>query len=198
MLDPATDVDFIAGTSISVANVSGCQYFSCQRLWLPIRPLPVSQAASTSVASVSGCQCLNCQCLSLQVSVASLYGCHYQLPVSLAASTSVASVSAGGYLICQCLGWLVPQLPVPLPQLLVSLDQLPVPLPQLLVPLDQLPVFRLVVPKLPVPLPLRPQSAGVCWCHGWYLGSVTWVPRISPSQLLRTVVICNTKNVKKI
>ena len=111
MLDPATDVDFIAGTSISVANVSGCQYFSCQRLWLQIRPLPVSQAASTSVASVSGCQCLNCQCLSLQVSVASLYGCHYQLPVSLAASTSVASVSAGGYLICQCLGWLVPQLP---------------------------------------------------------------------------------------
>ena len=49
MLDPATDVDLVAGvTSVSVANVCGCQYFSCQCLWLPVPQLPVSLAASIS------------------------------------------------------------------------------------------------------------------------------------------------------
>ena len=96
--------------------VSGCQYFSCQCLWLPV-----------SVASFSGCQYLSCQCLG-----------------------------------CRVL--------------------------QLLVPLHQLPVSRLLVPKLPVPLPRLPVSAGACWCLGWCPGSVPWLPRISPSQLLRTVV----------
>ena len=72
MLDPATDVDLVAGASVSVANVSGCQYFSCLCLWLPVPQLPVSLAASIgcqclwlpiSVASFSGCQYLSCQCL---------------------------------------------------------------------------------------------------------------------------------------
>ena len=36
-------------------------------------------------------------------SVASVSGCQYQLPVSLAASTSVASVSVAGRFSCQCL-----------------------------------------------------------------------------------------------
>ena len=66
-------MDLVAGASVSVANFSGCQYFSCQCLWLPVPQLPVSLAASTSVASVSGCQYLSCQC------------------------------SAAGYFSCQCL-----------------------------------------------------------------------------------------------
>ena len=164
MLDPATDVDLVASASVSVANFSGCQYFSCQCLWLPVPQLPVFLAASiscqflwlpvpklpvsrlpgTSVASVSGCQYLSCQCFWLPVSVASFSGCQY--------------------LSCQCLGCREVQLPVSLPQLLV-------PLPQLLVPLHQLPVSRLLVPKLPVPLPRLLVSAGALagvhvLCHG--------------------------------
>ena len=48
MLDPATDVDLVAGASVSVANVSRCQ---C--LWLPVPQLPVSRLPGTSVASAS-------------------------------------------------------------------------------------------------------------------------------------------------
>ena len=63
MLDPATDVDLVAGASVSVANFSGRQYFSCQSLWLPVPQLPVlwlpvpqlpvSQLPGTSVTSAS-------------------------------------------------------------------------------------------------------------------------------------------------
>ena len=53
MLDPATDVDLVAGASVSVANVSGCQHFSCQCLWLPPPRLSVSRLLGTSVASAS-------------------------------------------------------------------------------------------------------------------------------------------------
>ena len=76
MLDPATDVDLVAGASVSVANVSGCQYFSCQYLWLPVLQLPVSLAASTSVASIS------CQFLWLPVPLPQLLVPLHQLPVS--------------------------------------------------------------------------------------------------------------------
>ena len=93
MLDPATDVDLVAGASFSVANVSGCQYFSCQCLWLPV-----------SVASFTGCQYLSCQSLScrvlqLPVPLPQLLVPLYQLPVSRL---------------------LVPKLPVPLRRLPVS------------------------------------------------------------------------------
>ena len=75
--------------------------------WLLVPPsqLPMSLVASTSVASVSGCQYHSCQCLWLPVSVASFSSCQY--------------------LSCQGLGCRVLQLPV----------------------------SRLLVPKLPVPLP---------------------------------------------
>ena len=53
MLDLATDVNLVAGASVSVANFSGYQYFSCQCLWLPVPQLPVSQLPGTSVASAS-------------------------------------------------------------------------------------------------------------------------------------------------
>ena len=105
MLDPATDVDLVAGASVSVANFSGCQYFSCQSLWLPVPQLPVSLAASTSVASVSAAGNFSYQCLCLS--------CWY-LCIS-----------------CQCLG---------------------------------------------------------CLYLNWCPRSVPWLPRISLSQLLKTVV----------
>ena len=74
MLDPATDVDLVAGASVSVANFSDCQYFSCQCLWLPVPLLPVSLAASIS-----------CQFLWLPVP---------QLPESRLPGASVTSASA--------------------------------------------------------------------------------------------------------
>ena len=81
MLDPATDVDLVAGAFVSVANFSGCQYFSCQCLCLPVPQLPVSLPASTSAVSFSGCQYLSCQylcftCWYLCISCQSL-GCLY-------------------------------------------------------------------------------------------------------------------------
>ena len=126
LLVPPSQLPISLVASTSVASVSGCQYLSCQLLWLPV-----------SVASVSGCQYLSCQLLWLPVSVASFSGCQY--------------------LNCQCLGCRELQLPVPLPQLLV--------------PLHQLPVSRLLVPKLPVPLPRLSESAGALAgihvpCHG--------------------------------
>ena len=80
-------MDFVAGASVSVANVSGCQHFSSQCLWLPDQ-LPVSMAASTSVASVSGARYFSCQCLCLS--------CYY-LCISCQCHGCL-------YLNCWCLG----------------------------------------------------------------------------------------------
>ena len=157
MLDPATDVDFVASASVSVANVSGCQ---C--LWLPVPQLQVSLAASIS-----------CQFLWLPVP---------QLPVSRLPGTSVAGTSASVASVSAVCTYIADA---------------------------------------------SASVAGICWCLGWCPGSVPWLPRISPSQLLRTVVrrlsripmshqqrcpvsrpsspqtttdqvICNTKNVMNI
>ena len=139
-------------------------------------------------------------------------GTSSQLRMSLIASTSVARVSGCQYLSCQCLGCRVLHLSVPLPQLVVFL--------QLLL------MLRLLLSKLPVPLPQLPVSAGALagvqvLCHGCQ------GEKKSPTRLLRTVVrrllripmshqhrcpvsrpsspqtttdqvICNTKNVMKI
>ena len=78
-------MDLVASASFSVANVSGCQYFSCQCLWLPVPQLPVSLAASTSVASFSAAGYFICQCLWLS--------CWYLC----------ISCQCLGYLNCQCL-----------------------------------------------------------------------------------------------
>ena len=107
MLDPATDVDLVAGASVSVANFSGCQYFSCQCLWLPVPQLTVSLAASTSVASISGCQYLSCQC-----SAAGYFSCQC---LCLSCWYLCISCQCLGclYLNCRCLSLSCRYLPVP-------------------------------------------------------------------------------------
>ena len=85
MLDPATDVDLVAG-----AKVSGCQYFSCQCLWLPV------SVANVSAAGV----------LQLPVPLLQLLVPLHQLPMSR--------------LLVPKLPVLLRRLPVPLPRLPVS------------------------------------------------------------------------------
>ena len=58
MLDPATDVDLVAGASVQFLWLPVL-------LWLPVPQLPVSLAASTSVASVLAAGNFSCQCLCL-------------------------------------------------------------------------------------------------------------------------------------
>ena len=133
IIDHTSDVDVVAGASVSVASVSGCQYLSCQCLWLPESQLPVSLAARMSVTLLLP---------------------EPQLPVSRLPGTSVASASALSchYLCisCQCFGLPVPKLP------------------KLSVLLPQLPVYAGALVGVQVLMP--------------------WLPRISPSQLLRTLV----------
>ena len=130
LLVPPSQLPFSLVASTSVASVSGCQYFSCQCLWLPVPQLLVSLAASIS-----------CQFLWLPVP---------QLPVSRLLGTSVASASAS-------------------------------------VAGTSASVASVSAASTEI-AGASTSVAGICWYLGWCPRSVPWLPRISPSQLLRTVV----------